>query len=270
MTGVEATSFPIFAAAEAEKRPVVVSIHDVAPSTRAASEQIVAAIGRRGIDVCSLLVVPDYHEGGASMVDRSFVQWLRDLESAGHEVVIHGYFHTRPRRTGETLRERLVTRFYTNDEGEFYDLSYEEAFRRVTRAREEFVAAGLRPRGFIAPAWLLGRDAERAIADAEMEYTTRLTNVLDLRTGEDFAARSLVYSVRSHWRRGASLAWNAALARMMAAAPLLRLAIHPPDVQHDGVWRQILDLAGGLADSRQPTTYRDWVAEQRLATARVS
>lgn len=265
VTGAEATSFPIFAAAaEAEKRPVVVSIHDVAPGTRAASEQIVAELGRRGIDVCSLLVVPDYHQTGASMSDRNFVQWLRDLESAGHEVVIHGYFHSRPRGTGESFRDRLVTRCYTSDEGEFYDLGYDEAFRRVSRAREEFAAAGLRPRGFIAPAWLLGREAERAVADAEMEYTTRLTSVLDLRSEEDFAARSLVYSVRTNWRRRVSLAWNGTLARLMTGAPLMRLAIHPPDLLYANVWSQILSLAAWMAEERTPTTYRDWIAQERV------
>ena len=43
------------------------------------------------------------------------------------------------------------------------------------------------PRGFIAPAWLLGAAAERAAADAEMEYTTRLTGVRDLRSGDNYS-----------------------------------------------------------------------------------
>jgi predicted deacetylase len=100
----------MFGAAEAAKGPMIVSIHDVAPSTRATCEQIVEELGRRGIDVCSLLVVPDYHRTGSSMSDRSFVQWLRDLEAAGHEVAIHGYYHMRPRRGAETWREKLLTR----------------------------------------------------------------------------------------------------------------------------------------------------------------
>lgn len=269
MSCADATTFPIFAAAaEAEKLPAVVSIHDVAPITRAASEKIVAELCRRGVDVCSLLVVPDHHHSGSSMADRSFVQWLRDLEAAGHEVVIHGYYHARPRRSGESLRERLMTRFYTSDEGEFYDLDYGEALRRVSQAREEFASAGLTPRGFIAPAWLLGPEAQRGVADAEMEYTTRLTNVRDLRTGDEFPARSLVYSVRSGWRRGASLAWNGALARLTSGAELLRLAIHPPDVQHDAIWRQISALAESIAEARTPTTYRDWIAQRRVQSSR--
>jgi predicted deacetylase len=269
VTGVETTSFPtVFAAAaaELEKPPLVVSIHDVAPPTRAASEKILGALRDCGIRVCSLLVVPNYHQTGRAIDDRRFMQWLRDLESEGHEIVVHGYFHQRPRRERETLRQRWITRVYTSDEGEFYDLSYDDAFRRITQGRDEFTLAGLKPRGFIAPAWLLGVEAERAAADAEMEYTTRLTSVRDLRKGDDVSARSLVYSVRNGWRRGVSLAWNGALARVMAGAPLMRLAIHPPDLDHPRVWRQICRLATSLPETRTPTTYRDWLAQRRIAS----
>lgn len=265
MTAVEATSFPIFAAvAEAERRPLVVSIHDIAPPTRAAAEKIVAELGRRGVGVCSLLVVPDYHGTGRAVDDKEFVRWLRDLQGDGHEIVIHGYFHKRPRREGESVCERAATRYYTKDEGEFYDLGYDEALERITRARDEFTSAGLTPRGFIAPAWLLGREAERAAADAELEYTTRLTAVRDLRNGHDFAARSLVYSVRSAWRRSLSLAWNGGLAHVLSAAPLLRLSLHPPDLGHPRIWNQVIRLVDSVSATRTPTTYRDWLAERRV------
>jgi predicted deacetylase len=170
----------IFAlSAEAERSALVVSIHDVAPATREAAEKIITELAHHGVGVCSLLVIPNYHHRGCSTEDREFVRWLQELEGKGHEIVIHGYFHERPRRNGENLRERFFTRSYTNDEGEFYDLDYDEAFRRITQARHEFTGAGLTPRGFIAPAWLLGSAAERAAAEAEMEYTTRLTGVRD-------------------------------------------------------------------------------------------
>src|SRR6187401_473703 len=115
-----------------------------------------------------------------------FVRWLHGLEAEGHEMVIHGYFHERIPHSGETLRDRVVTGFYTAGEGEFYDLDYADAVRRITLARDEFTAAGLRPRGFIAPAWLLGEAGERAAVDAGMEYTARLTSVIDLRTIRHF------------------------------------------------------------------------------------
>jgi len=198
------------------------------------------------------------------MQDRQFVSWLRDLEAAGHEIVIHGYFHERPKRADESFLEKLITQFYTQGEGEFYDLGYDEAFRRIKDARDQFQAAGFKPRGFVAPAWLLSGDGERAARDAEMEYTTRLRTVLDLRSGETSPARSIVYSVRNGSRRAVSVAWNAALARILKDAPLVRVSIHPPDFSHPTIWRQIADLISEMAPIRTPTTYQDWIGEQRL------
>lgn len=265
MTSVAATQFlPVVATASAVRNYLVVSIHDVAPSTRSITEKIISEIARKGIHVCSLLVVPDYHHQGASMKDGQFVSWLRDLAAQGHEIVIHGYFHERPARKNETLRDKFITRLYTQREGEFYDIEYNEAFRRIKTALDEFRAVGLRPRGFVAPAWLLSAEAERAARDAEMEYTTHLRSIRDLRSGEKFAVRSLVYSVRNQWRRAASLAWNAALARILKISPLLRLSVHPPDYSHPAIWGQIVDLINASEGVRAPITYQDWVAEQRL------
>ena len=264
MTSAVATQFlPVVAAASATKDFLVVSIHDVAPSTQSIVENIISELTHRGVRHCSLLVVPDYHHQGASMKDRQFISWLRNLETAGNEIVIHGYFHQRPARVGESFLEKLVTQFYTQGEGEFYDLGYDEAFRRIKTARDEFRAAGLKPRGFVAPAWLLSSEAERAARDAEMEYTTRLRTVRDLRSGETFPARSLVYSVRSNWRRAVSLAWNAALNRALESKPFLRLSIHPPDFSYPTIRRQIVDLISEMDGRRTPTTYQDWIAEQR-------
>jgi uncharacterized protein len=243
---------------------LVVSIHDVAPSNRELVSEMITVLGHRGVRVCSLLVVPDYHHQGLFTKDREFVSWLRDLEADGHEAVIHGYFHERPRRPDESLRDRFLTRIYTNHEGEFYDLNYSEALQRITNARDEFRAAGLAPRGFVAPGWLLSEAAERAARDAELEYTTRLHAVRDLRSGEEFAARSIVYSVRVRWRCAVSRVWNAALFRLLQSSPLLRISIHPPDYSHPPIWRQIADLIEATAGSRTTTTYQDWIAEQRL------
>ncbi len=264
MTTAAATQFlPAIATASTERDSLVVSIHDIAPSNRDIVEPVLAELNRLGVHVCSLLVVPHYHHKKLIAEDREFLSWLRDLEAAGHEIVIHGYFHVRPRRLGETLSDRLTTSFYTQDEGEFFDLPYDEAFQRITRAHEIFVAAGLKPNGFIAPAWLLSSEGERAARDAGMEYTTRLRTVLDLRTGRSFAARSLVYSVQSHWRRMASLAWNRVLFQTTRDKTLLRLSIHPPDWRFPAIWTQIERFIRKMTDARTATTYQDWIAEQR-------
>ncbi len=265
MTSVVANQFlPLIATAAATTDSIVVSLHDVAPRSRDVMEKIVSELAHHGVRACSLLVVPDYRHQGLATKDRQFVSWLRDLQSAGHEIVIHGYFHERPRRANETIRDKFFTRLYTADEGEFYDLDYEEAFRRITTARDEFRASGLKPRGFVAPAWLLSAEAERAARDAGLEYTTRLRTVRDLRSGEEFPVRSIVYSVRSNWRRAISRAWNATLFRLLKSSPLLRISIHPSDYSHPAIWRQIVDLIDAAIGSRTATTYQDWIAEQRL------
>ena len=264
MTTATATQFlPVIATASAANDSLVVSVHDIAPSNREIIEPLLARLARLGVRVSSLLVVPHYHHQQLIAEDREFLAWLRDVEAAGHEIVIHGYFHERPRRAGENLRDRLVTRFYTQGEGEFFDIGYDEAFRRITRAHEVFRAAGLTPRGFIAPAWLLSTEGERAARDAGMEYTTRLQTVRDLRSGHTFAARSLVYSVQNNWRRVASLLWNRALLQVVRDKTLLRLSIHPPDCRFPVIWEQIERFIREMTEARTPTTYRDWIAEQR-------
>jgi len=265
MSTIAATEFiPLVATAGAAKHFIVVSLHDVAPSTRQIADTIVSELAHRGVRVCSLLVVPDYHHEGLFTRDRQFVSWLRGLEADGHEIVIHGYFHERPRGAKETLRDQFLTRFYTQNEGEFYDLTYDEALRRIVAARDEFHAQGLKPRGFVAPAWLLSQDAERAAHDAQMEYTTRLRTVCDLRSGDVFSARTLVYSVRNNWRRGISRARNATFFRFLQGTSLLRISIHPPDYLHPAIWSQITDLIERSVGSRTATTYQEWIAEQRL------
>ena len=265
MTSVAATQFlPVATSATATTQSLIVSLHDVAPATWDACKNILAEFQHHGIRASSLLVVPNYHHRGSSFEDRAFVSWLQELEAAGHETVIHGYFHQRPRRAGESLGNQFLTQVYTQDEGEFFDLDYDEARRRITSAREEFEEAGFKPHGFVAPAWLLGGEAERAARDAGIEYTTRLASVRDLRSGDTFNARSLVYSVRNGWRRGVSLCWNAALAQVFRNSSLVRLSIHPVDYAHRAIWQQIIGFLKEMPSERTPTTYRDWMVEWRI------
>src|SRR4051812_35745211 len=101
---------------------LVVSLHDVSPQTRVACEAILTDLASLGLTQCSLLVVPDHHGAGNFLEDPVFCEWLKAQAAAGHEIIIHGYYHLRGRRTVEGLRTIFATRVYTADEGEFYDL----------------------------------------------------------------------------------------------------------------------------------------------------
>ena len=235
-----------------------VSVHDVSPWTRPAVEKMLADLAGHGVRIASLLVVPNHHHRGSVVDHPDFLDWLRGLQSAGHEIVLHGFFHRRE-QTGGGWLQHLLTEHYTAGEGEFYDLGYAEARERMEDGREMFTGAGLEVPGFIAPAWLLGNEARDAARNLGFAYTTLLGGVLDLRTDKWTPSQSLVYSVRSALRRQASLAWNAQLAWRLRNCPLLRLGLHPPDWDHDSIRAQALRLARKAAAARRVIRYRDWV-----------
>jgi predicted deacetylase len=250
-------------------RALVVSLHDISPLTQAACRRIMVDLESIGAAPLSLLVIPDHHQRGRISSDAGLCAWLRDLAAQGHEIVTHGYFHRRPTKRHESLMQRLTTRVYTAGEGEFFDLPRDEAARRYIKGRAELREAGLEPRGFIAPAWLVSADAKNALHDEGCEYTTSLRHVTDLRTGRTFATQSMCWSVRTAWRRAASLAWNAWLFRRLKSAPLQRIAVHPVDIGHPAIWRQIQALIRAALRDRTAATYLSWIQSQRSRPATV-
>lgn len=241
---------------------LVVSIHDVSPLTREATESILRELAELGVRKVSLLVIPDHHCKGHLLDDPEFCAWLRSRAAAGDEVVIHGYFHRRDQRAGETWKEKLTTRYYTAGEGEFYDIAGADALRVISQARQDFRKVGLNPQGFVAPAWLLSDGADRALQRLGIAYTTRIGGVFDYTTGVHHASQSLVWSSRSWIRRLISRAWNAYLFRRVQTRPLVRIGIHPPDVQHAAVWRQIKTLTARALESRTAVTYAGYLARR--------
>ena len=247
---------------------VVVSLHDVTPANQETCAAVLRELAAIGLPHCSLLVVADHHGQGHFLEDQPFCDWLKEQARIGHEIVIHGYHHLRSRKTAEGIRTIFATRVYTADEGEFYDLDRATATELVTRARTDFERIGLKPDGFIAPAWLLGDEAAAALSDTGMEYTTRLASVTDLRSGQTYQSQSLVWSTRSAWRRTVSLAWNAYLFQSLKANPLMRISIHPTDYPYGAVWRQIQHCVSRALLDRAPYTYERWITRERTFRAR--
>lgn len=239
-------------------RAVVVSIHDVSPLTWPQTRAILGDLESLGISRVSLLVIPDHHRRGLISGNPDFAAWLRGECARGREAVLHGYCHLRDNRDDDGAWKRLVTRSYTAGEGEFFDLEEPTASDLLRRGRSALESCGVACTGFIAPAWLLGEAAERAVRSAGFEYTTRIATVSDFLSGKIHRSRSQVWSVRARWRRACSLAWNAALDHSTRNAPLTRIGIHPPDWDHPAIRRQILKIAA-LA-GREAMTYAEWVS----------
>ncbi|MEO8205476.1 MAG: polysaccharide deacetylase family protein [Chthoniobacterales bacterium] len=240
-------------------RALVVSIHDVSPLTRAVVEQMLQDLAAWGVTKTSLLVIPNHHHKGNFHEDAEFCAWLRQKVVDGHEAVIHGYYHQRPLKGGDSVGRKMVTQLYTAGEGEFYDLEEVEAFERLKQAQKEFAGAGIPATGFVAPAWLLGEEAEKAVRRAGFRYTTRIGTLLDFQTNTVCRSQSLVYSVRAGWRRQTSLLWNKFLFGKLREKPLMRLGLHPPDYRYPQIWKQIRGLVMQALADREAIPYQAWV-----------
>ena len=242
---------------------LVVSIHDVSPLTLGKTEQILDDLKKIGCASTSLLVSPDHHRRGRISMNVVFAEWLRKQVSEGHEPVLHGYYHLREQRAADGVFKKMLTESYTAGEGEFFDLSETEAQDRLKSGMSEFYNCGMTASGFIAPAWLLGNEAECAVRSLGFEYTTRIATVSDFSNANLHRARSLVWSVRASWRRVCSLAWNHLLAITLRNAPLLRIGIHPPDWDHPAIRNQILSITSAALAGRRAMTYHRWLASMR-------
>ena len=242
---------------------LVVSIHDVSPGTREAAEVMRRDLMDWGVGRVSLLVTPNHHHRGHFLDDAGFCRWVDGRVAAGDEVVLHGYFHLREPRGGESLVGRMVTESYTAGEGEFFDLEEEAAFERVTKGRDEFRRAGWEPARFIAPAWLLGPGGTAAVRRAGFQYTTRLRTVDDLASDCRYGSQSLVYSVRAGWRRAVSLVWNSTLLRSLGDLPLVRIGLHPPDWRYPAIRDHARKCIIRALATREAITYEDWLGRQR-------
>jgi len=242
---------------------LIVSLHDAHPGSHAQIAEQVAFLAGYGITQSSILVVPEFHHGGSVLRDTAFCDAVSGWQAGGHEVVLHGYFHDRKESPREKLSTLFWTRLYTNREAEFLDLPEETARLRLERGRSLFASLGWRTRGFVAPAWLMADGLTNLLAAMGFAYTTRVGEIIPLLPGLNRlkSSQSLCYSTRAGWRRVASGVWNKHLYGRLRGTDLVRLSLHPRDLEFPLIRRQIDQIVrASLKRGFQPTTYGDYVA----------
>ena len=245
------------------QKSLIVSLHDVHPGSRAAIAEQVAFLAAYGITRSSILVVPEFHHRGSLLQDKNFCETVSGWQAQGHEIVLHGYFHDRRESPPENLSTVFWTRLYTNREAEFLDLPRETARLRLERGRALFESLGWRATGFVAPAWLMAGGLTNLLAEMGFAYTTRVGEIIPILPGLNRvkSSQSLCYSTRAGWRRVASGVWNKYLYDRLREMDLVRLSLHPRDLEFPLIRRQIDQiLRASLKRDFQPTTYGDYVA----------
>ena len=225
-------------------------LHDVAPATLASCRRLLDALAAIGDVPVTLLAVPRYH---GQPRDAAFERWLNERTENGDEVALHGYTHLddRPPRG---LVDYLRRRHYTRGEGEFSDLPYAEAKLRLAAGLKWLREIGIEPQGFVAPAWLLGEGGWRALREQPFAYTCTLRRIHLLPGAARIDAQAQVYSNSAAWRRGLSVIWNSTLAARQRSQPLVRMELHPADMDHPRLARSWQRLTREQLRSRRPLT----------------
>lgn len=242
------------------RRLLCVSLHDVAPATLLECRHTLEFLDALHIGPVSLLVVPDYHGLGRADRDERFCDFVRTRTLRGDEIVLHGYFHREPDVQWRGLRNWLGRRAHIDQEGEFARLTPRVARMRLLRGLAVLRAAGWRPNGFVAPAWLMSPGTCKALQNLPLRYYATRDYVYLLADEGRIHAPSLFVNTRSPWHRMLSASWNHAVLGRHLDAPVLRVTLHPRDFVtrgNEALWRRLLDL---LAD-------REIVTEGIIAAA---
>ncbi|MBX7158212.1 MAG: polysaccharide deacetylase family protein [Verrucomicrobiae bacterium] len=248
---------------------LIVSLHDVHPGSLERIREQTQFCENLGVFPLSLLVVPHYHQQKKIIDCPVTVAWLQERQAQGDEMVLHGYYHQRVAQKN-ALNNWFWTRFYTQNEAEFYDLNQHEANHRIEQGRQLLEEIGLITKGFIAPAWLMSQDVFRVIFEKKFHYTNTISKIFftssNSKTIRNVSSRSLCYSTRAKWRSETSLIWNRALGRRLRSKNLIRLSLHPNDLTFPAIRRQVeFFLKDVMEQGFQPITYAGWV-EERIKT----
>ena len=218
-----------------EKR-LLLSLHDFHSGSRSQLEEQMEFCLHRCPGHASVLVVPDYHHGGSIESSEECLNLLRGWQDEGHDLAIHGYYHDRQDRPAGSW---WWTKIYTSGEAEFIDLSQREAMERVDRAMAIWHRQGWKTAGFVAPAWLYPESLEKSLAERGFAYTCRLREVINLTSGQRDQAWAGTYSLRSGWRKVAARGWHPLWKAIWAGEKIVRLSLHPHDLETPFVRRQV-------------------------------
>jgi predicted deacetylase len=234
---------------------LLVTIHDVTPALQARVKTLWALCAERGI-VPGLYVVPDWHGGSPIEGDAAFAQWLRDRAVDGAEIFLHGERHDEvglPR----AFRDELRAFGRTNKEGEFLTLEYDAARARIDRGIARLNALGLTPMGFVPPAWLAKVATHDAVRDAGLAVSESDRAIFVHARRATIASPVLRWSARGAFRSYGSVLQERIRWQTQRRTPVMRIALHPADLDHPAVERNIHVALDAWMRVRTPGRYRD-------------
>jgi len=235
---------------------LLTSIHDVSPRFEREVDGLLELLRPYVGDRFAMLVVPN-HWGDAPIVPGSaFAKRLRSWADAGVEMFLHGFYH-RDDSSHASATAAARARLMTAGEGEFLGLSRVEATSRIAEGRSLLEDIIGRPvTGFVAPAWLYGDGSRQALREAELPIAEDHLRVWSPATGKQLARGPVItWASRSRLRLASSLAAAAALRHI--PLEVLRLGVHPPDINHPVLVRSVERTLRLAMSCRHAARYSD-------------
>lgn len=238
-----------------DNRLLVVSIHDVAPSTESSVRALLGALDSMGVERRSLLVVPN--EGGVPLTrSPSLVALLQREAERGNEMVVHGYTHRCVGPMRGTLGARARGRLFAPGQAEFLGLTAAEAGRCAAAGRAMLAEAALHSDAFCAPAWLEQPDLGSILAGAGYRLSIRMGSVLDLHSGRRLNLAWSGYMGAGRLQEvGVSIGGLGR--RLLPGSNRLQVFLHPQGAAENGACARALELIHRLTATRSAIRYAD-------------
>jgi predicted deacetylase len=207
-------------------RVCAVALHDVAPATTERCMEIRQWLSDRGVERATLLVIParDLHPFDVRSPD--LCAWLRTRAWEGDAMAQHGFRHLRTRRAA--VPRRWIASAQGGEAAEFPGLDLRSTRSAVRTGTELMAAAGLRPRGFVAPAYAYTRALRAAVGDA-FDWWAGLIGIH--RRGESMLLAPAC-GLGSSTRAKRALSPVLARAGSRTWGDLVRIDVHPADFDH--------------------------------------
>jgi uncharacterized protein len=216
---------------------LLVSIHDVTPALEHNVTRLWQLCADRGVTP-ALLLVPNWHGAWPLEQHPEFMAWVRDRADEGAEVVLHGERHDEV-GLHRGLGDRWRAWGKTDGEGEFLSLDGPAARDRLMRALERLRRLGVKPVGFVPPAWLAREVVHQAAAAAGLSFSEDDRSVRLLPSGHRIPSPVVRWSTRSRTRAWGSVAVAKARWVLQRKSQCPRIALHPPDLDYPATARSI-------------------------------
>lgn len=209
---------------------LLVSIHDVTPAFESRILQLWDLCSFHGVTP-ALLVVPNWHGAWPVEENPGFLDWIRARAAQGAEVVLHGERHD---EVGLQRSGRDAWRAWgnTDREGEFLTLDAPAAQQRLCRALERMQRLGLKPSGFVPPAWLARESTYEAAGSAGLRFSEDAGSVILLPSKRRVASPVVRWSARTPFRAWGSVAVAGTRWLLQRESAWARIALHPQDLSH--------------------------------------